>query len=205
VTIDESPDAHLDRLMRGLGSVDPKLPPSTHAAILARVVDEPAGEAEHFASAVIEVAPSRVSRRRPLALGLGFVAAAAIAVLWLRPATEPEPPPQEPAMTVVDAGAPAVTGVVRPQELERDRIAGEKSILPDAATRARMVKDGKDRLIGSIKMCVNTQGKVVEVTPLKSSGYPDYDRELVDGMRAWAYRPRSDDVCTAVTFVYSQK
>jgi TonB family protein len=200
VTIDESPDAHLDRLMRGLGAIDPKLPPSTHAAILARVIDEHAGEAEHFASAVIEVAPSRVPRRRPLAVALGLAAAAAIAVLWLRPA---ESPPQEPAMTVVDAGAPPAA--LSPGQLEPDRIAGNKSIAPDPATRDKMAKDGKDRVVASIKLCVNRQGTVDRVTLLKSSGYPDYDHELVAGVRAWAYRPRSDEVCTAVTFVFTME
>ena len=64
-------------------------------------------------------------------------------------------------------------------------------------------KDGNSRLIGSIKLCVNRQGKVEQVTLLESTGYPDYDREIMDGVRAWAYRPRSNEVCTAVTFIFS--
>jgi outer membrane biosynthesis protein TonB len=45
---------------------------------------------------------------------------------------------------------------------------------------------------------------------LQSTGFPAYDKRLVEGVRRWRYAPYRDDlgptaVCTAVTFIYAQR
>ena len=68
----------------------------------------------------------------------------------------------------------------------------------------------KDKIVGSFKLCVDVDGKVSNVTRLKSTGFEAYDKKILTEMRTnWAYRPyqvngKTVPVCTAVTFIYSQ-
>ena len=90
------------------------------------------------------------------------------------------------------------------------RIAGEKNIVPDDATRNEIGEAGKEKLIGSYKLCLARSGLVVSVTQLKGTGFPSYDQKIMTTIRTqWRYRPFLVDgkparVCTAVTFIYSQ-
>jgi hypothetical protein len=49
------------------------------------------------------------------------------------------------------------------------------------------------------------------VNQLKTTGFPSYDNKIVSTIRGeWRYRPfmvngKATPVCTAVTFIYSQK
>jgi hypothetical protein len=97
---------------------------------------------------------------------------------------------------------------VPPTLLEANRLRGDKDIEPDAPTKAQIAKSGKDRLIGSYKLCIDTQGAVATVTLLKSTGFSDYDAKLRREMQQWAYRPyvingKATPVCSAATFIYS--
>ena len=92
--------------------------------------------------------------------------------------------------------------------IEGQRIAGNPQIAAPEAVRALMQRQGAQRAVGSIEMCLSRTGAVSKLTLLRSTGYPAYDRALVQGMQAWRYRPYRLDggpavpVCTVVTFVY---
>jgi protein TonB len=115
----------------------------------------------------------------------------------------PPPPPPPPP--------PAPPQNVPPTLLEGSRIAGEKQIIPDDVTKTEIQRSGKDKIIGSFKLCINAGGEVTNVTMLKSSGFAAYDQKIQGKMRGeWKYRPyavngKAVPVCTAVTFIYSQK
>ena len=117
-------------------------------------------------------------------------------------APPPPPPPPPP---------PAPPQNVPPTLLEGSRVAGDKMIVPDDVTKTEIQRSGKDKIIGSFKLCINAGGEVTAVTMLKSSGFPSYDSKIQGKMRSeWKYRPyavngRAVPVCTAVTFIYSQK
>ncbi|MBL0220499.1 MAG: hypothetical protein IPQ07_42350 [Myxococcales bacterium] len=117
-------------------------------------------------------------------------------------APPPPPPPPPP---------PAPPQNVPPTLLEGSRIAGEKQIVPDDNTKTEIQRSGKDKLIGSFKLCLNLGGEVTSVTMLKSTGFGAYDSKIQQKMRGeWKYRPyavngKAVPVCTAVTFIYSQK
>ncbi len=117
-------------------------------------------------------------------------------------APPPPPPPPPP---------PAAPQNVPPTLLEGSRIAGEKMIIPDDVTKTEIQRSGKDKLIGSFKLCINAGGEVTSVSMLKSTGFGAYDSRISGKMRGeWKYKPyavngRAVPVCTAVTFIYSQK
>jgi hypothetical protein len=97
---------------------------------------------------------------------------------------------------------------VPPTLLEGSRIAGDKSITPNAATRDEIRKSGKDKVVGTFKLCIDTTGAPISISKLKSTGFEGYDRDIDAGMKAWRYRPylvngKRAPVCTAVTFIYS--
>ena len=87
------------------------------------------------------------------------------------------------------------------------RLAGNKTIVPDAQTRAAMISAGKPRVIASLKVCLDDSGTVRSTSTLKSSGFPAYDRKLINDTRGWVFRPyrvngKPTAVCTAYTFIY---
>ena len=100
---------------------------------------------------------------------------------------------------------------VPPTLLEGSRIAGEKQIKPDDVTKTEIGRSGKDKVIGSFKLCISNAGAVTQVTQLKSSGFPAYDTKIINKMRTeWRYKPymvngKAVPVCTAITFIYTQK
>jgi protein TonB len=117
-------------------------------------------------------------------------------------AAPPPPPPPPP---------PAPPQNVAPQALDANRVSGEKNIVPDDVTKTEISRSGKDRLIGSYKVCISTEGNIAQVNQLKSTGFTSYDQKIVSTIRGeWRYRPfmvngKAAPVCTAVTFIYSQK
>lgn len=119
----------------------------------------------------------------------------------LVPAAPPPPPPppkkEEPK-------------IVPQVALEQQRISGEKNITPDDGTKLAIKRDGKTRIVSTVKMCLSGGGKVNRVQMLKSSGYPSYDSKIKSTMRGWKYRPfkvngKAVPVCTSVTFIYNQR
>jgi hypothetical protein len=96
---------------------------------------------------------------------------------------------------------------IPPTVMDGLRLNGTKTIPPDAATTAEIVKLGKLRVIGSFKVCIGITGLVTTVSTLKSTGFPLYDGKLVSEMRAWRFKPylvnrKPIAACTAETFIY---
>lgn len=117
-----------------------------------------------------------------------------------QPNPEPAPPPK-----------PVAPQNVAPTAVEANRISGEKMIQPDDVTKTEIGRSGKAKIVASYKICLSASGSVNSVTQLKSSGFPAYDSKLQREMKSsWKYRPfmvngKAAPVCTAVTFIYSQK
>ena len=93
--------------------------------------------------------------------------------------------------------------------LEGKRIAGPKQIWPDDATKTAIYKAHVSRVVGQLRVCIDETGHVESVLPMQSTGFADYDRRLIAGVRLWRYSPYQVDgapvpVCTSVTFIYAQ-
>jgi len=120
-------------------------------------------------------------------------------VVGAPPPPPPPPPPPQPPQNVP------------PTMLEGSRISGEKMIAPDDVTKTEIQRSGKDKVIGSFKLCLTVDGSISSVTMLKSTGFGAYDTKIQGKMRSeWRYKPYNVNgkpvpVCTAVTFIYSQK
>jgi protein TonB len=113
-------------------------------------------------------------------------------------APPPPPPPPPPPRNVSPAAVDAL------------RIAGDKAILPDDDTRAEFASSGKDKLVGSYRLCLTTEGNVSSVGQLKRTGFPAYDDKIRATIRAeWRFQPFlvsgvPTAACTAVTFIYAR-
>jgi hypothetical protein len=139
------------------------------------------------------------------------------------PAPLPPPPPPPPPPSVKNADGSLSVPVldeamkggsaaqnITPTLLEGYRIKGSQLIVPDDDTKRAFQESGRDRLITSYKLCLDSTGAVDRVTMLKTSDYPAYDAKIMRAMKGWGYRPymvsgKAVPVCTAVTFIYSQK
>jgi len=96
-----------------------------------------------------------------------------------------------------------------PRLLEGNRVAGTKSVVPDDATKVAIAMAGRDKIIGSFKLCIGVDGVVKHVTLLRTTEFAAYDEKILREMRAWQYSPyrvngNAVPVCTAVTFIYRQ-
>jgi len=120
---------------------------------------------------------------------------------------------REVALATAAGGAPFDRDgprTVAPTELDSQRIAGNKLIVPDDATKTEIAVSGQSRLVGTFKLCLDEAGQITSVGQLKSTGFPAYDRTIDRELHNWRYRPfwidgRPQPVCTAVTFIYSQR
>jgi len=100
--------------------------------------------------------------------------------------------------------------VIAPSMLELRRIAGSKLLIPDDGIKTQINLSGRTRVTAAFKFCVDERGRIESIHKIKGSGYVDYDREIVEGIRTWAYRPylvagKPTAVCTSITFIYSQR
>jgi hypothetical protein len=100
------------------------------------------------------------------------------------------------------------TTMVAPSVVAGLRISGETQIAPSDIVANAIVRDGADRVIGTFKICLSSQGSVSSVRTLKSTGYPAYDADITQGMQTWRYRAyiiggAAVPVCSVVTFAYS--
>jgi hypothetical protein len=219
---DTRSERDLDNRLGTLARTSAPLPTDTRDAVRQRLLAAVAPDAT-AAHAVEADVPARDRRRRRWIAGGAFAVAAALAAgLWLgfgieregehhskpdmgggprvgasvlRSVAPPVPPPVAHTLPPVN---------VSPSMLEDSRLAGAKSIMPDDATMAAMAASGKQRFVGSYKICVNTEGNVFSIDILKTTGYPAYDAKIAIEISQWRYKPQRSDVCTAVSFIYSQ-
>ncbi|MBS1122274.1 MAG: putative TonB protein [Deltaproteobacteria bacterium] len=116
------------------------------------------------------------------------------------PVTTPPAPRREPA---VDTDT-----LVPPNVLTMMRTSGTTQVHPPDVVKTQMLRDGKDRSVGVLKVCVSETGVVSSVNVMSSTRYAAFDDRLVDAVRGWTYRPyaakgRNVRVCGTVTFVYA--
>lgn len=102
------------------------------------------------------------------------------------PCGEPEPPtPKDPPVDT----APARVDVVPPTVAAGLRLSGNDALYPSDPVRLTMVRDGKDQVRGTFKLCVSRGGRVDDIQLIQSTGYAAYDGELTRAMQAWTFRP----------------
>ena len=94
--------------------------------------------------------------------------------------------------------------------VEGKRISGEKLIVPDDDTKWEIRRLRLHRIEGRYRVCVDDTGHVESVLPMFATGFPAYDRDILAAIQRWVYAPYMIDgqpvpVCTAVTFIYSQR
>lgn len=104
-----------------------------------------------------------------------------------------EPPPQ---------------AVVAPSVLGALRISGDTQIVPPDPVKTAMLRDGRSRTVGTLKVCIDAAGRVASVGTAGTTKYAAYDAALVRAVRAWRYQPhrvngRPTPACGMVTFVYT--
>jgi hypothetical protein len=93
---------------------------------------------------------------------------------------------------------------------EGKRISGKKNILPDDHIKTAIERKHLHQVVGSFKICLDEHGAPESILPIRSTGFADYDRELLAGMHEWRYEPYVLDgvptpVCTGVVFIYNQR
>ena len=122
------------------------------------------------------------------------------------PCGEPEPPkakdPPQDRITRVDVVPPTVAAGLR--------LSGNDALYPSDPVRLTIVRDGKDQVRGTFKLCVSRGGRVDEVQVIQSTGYDAYDGELTRAMRAWTFRPylvngEPAPMCTVKVVLYRLK
>ena len=75
-------------------------------------------------------------------------------------AAPPPPPPPPPKPKVVP-----------PKAIDAQRVAGNKNIMPDEATKMQIQRDGNNRIVVSVKMCISKSGSVTS-TSIRSASAP---------------------------------
>jgi hypothetical protein len=137
-------------------------------------------------------------RFRPFAMG-----ERAIPVCAMTHFAYPDAGRTEPVPFVGDLPADDAVPNVHPRALHRLR--GDSLITPDDKHRF-----SGGRVVGSFKVCLDEAGKVESVKLLDSTSIPDYDAKIIRLVGTWQYRPfmvggRAVRVCTALTFIYTQR
>jgi hypothetical protein len=103
---------------------------------------------------------------------------------------------------------PRVPLTVSPASLEALRQSGSRFIEPSDETKEVIADAKKKNVTGTFKVCVDDHGTVTSATPVKSTGFDDYDSTVAAAVQKWTYSPflvnaRAVPVCTAVTVSYS--
>ncbi len=99
---------------------------------------------------------------------------------------------------------------VPPNVLTMMRTSGTTQVHPPDVVKNQMLRDGKDRSVAVLKICVSETGDVTSVNVLNSTRYPAFDERLIGAVHNWTYKPyaakgRNVKVCGTVTFIYSIK
>lgn len=103
---------------------------------------------------------------------------------------------------------PGVT--IPPMIMQGLRRSGDTQIHPSRNVKNQIIDDGKVKVVGNLKVCIQPTGAIGSVTLLSSTKYPEYDQQLIEAVRRWHYNPytvngRPVSACSAVSFVYSIK
>jgi hypothetical protein len=91
-----------------------------------------------------------------------------------------------------------------------EQIAGKVPIIPSDSVRLAVRRlSNVGRITTGFQFCVDVNGKVFRVDTLRSSGIPEYDRQLIEGIKTLVFRPYLDDgkplpVCATQVYMFSQ-
>jgi TonB family protein len=220
----------LDSMIDAARASRARLDDGRRAAILDRVLDDRGGA---VATPLVSEADRRPSWPRWVAVGaagLALAAALALVIVRLGGAEDPAPrgaAPRDHERPQLPAGVPAPDDddppivprrsprppatEVSAQVLSANLLTGGKNIFPDDATKVKISASGVDMIAAAVALCVDTTGRVTTVEIRgDGSGYPEYDRKIIDGVRAWTFKPFlvegvAVEVCSLVSFVYRQK
>ena len=115
-------------------------------------------------------------------------------------AQEEAPPPSDEGAPMDASGGPKEVAFV---ELQSQQTAGARTIEPSRHDARAMETSGRG-VVGVVKMCLDAAGTPTEVTPVRSTGYPDYDARIKAGVERWRFRPYLDGgkpvpVCSSVS------
>jgi len=94
-------------------------------------------------------------------------------------------------------------------EIERHRTRGEP-ILPPLPIRDRITRSKPGFAAAVVEVCLSATGAITTTRIMTSSGYPDYDQALLEGLWSWQFRPVSVDgaptaVCGSIAFRYPEE
>lgn len=105
----------------------------------------------------------------------------------------------------VITGDHPVRWFVPPATAAAARIDGNAHVEPSPEVQRAMRDAGASQLLAVIRVFINVDGHVTDATIARTTGHPDYDRELVIAIRSWRYRPFSVErpVETMTTAIYS--
>lgn len=97
---------------------------------------------------------------------------------------------------------------IPPTVLQGLRISGETQVHAPDTTKTMMLRDGKERTSGTLKLCIQTDGLISSVSVAVSTKYDAYDAKLLAAARSWRYKPYTVNgtpmpVCGMVTFIYT--
>ena len=100
------------------------------------------------------------------------------------------------------------TLMIPPTVLQGLRTSGETQVHAPDPVKTMMLRDGRERSVGTLKVCIATDGGISAVSVVGSTKYEAYDAKLVAAARAWRYKPYTVNgtpmpVCGVVTFVYT--
>ena len=101
---------------------------------------------------------------------------------------------------------PAIASV-QPSVLQGLRVSGETQLHPSEATQSSMIRSGKSRASGTVRVCISTDGDVASATMAKPTTYDEYDATILAAVKNWRYRPYTLEgtpvpACSFVTFHY---
>jgi TonB family protein len=99
------------------------------------------------------------------------------------------------------------TAVISTAVMSGLRLSGDTQIRPSSSTQNRMSRDGQTDVIGSVQLCIATDGSIASASTIKKTNYDEYDQALLEAVRSWRYRPYTVNgaavkACSLVSFHY---
>jgi TonB family protein len=145
-------------------------------------------------------APAPAPVAAPVAAPTPAPAPAAITAVQPKPTNEMP----RPAVAAPMPAAPAQN--IAPSLFTSLRASGS-AIEPPETVQTQMMHEEKTKTSAVIKVCIDGSGSVTSSSTAKSSGYQEYDRRLMDGVKSWRYRPymvngKATPACSAVVFAF---
>jgi cysteine-rich repeat protein len=102
---------------------------------------------------------------------------------------------------------PRPLAVIAPTAMSALRLTGETQVHPSDMTQQQMMRDGRDTISGTVKLCISTGGSVTSAGMIVPTRYSAYDAALLAAVYGWRYQPYQLNgaavaACSSVTFVY---